>query len=151
MWLSFAALWYLIAHSHGDLTFDPTTGKRLSDASLPCVEGAQTFVGFFLFSMEMQSTLGGEMYLNENCPEALFLMSLQMIVSVCIEGVIVGFVYAKMVRPPRKSPDMKFSKRAVICQRNSRMCLLFRVSDPNESHIVQSKVTAYCFEENVYE
>lgn len=100
--------------------------------------------------METQSSIGfGERYPNANCPEGLFLMVLQIIVGVGIEGAMVGIVYAKMVRPPRKSSDMKFSKRAVICQRDSKFCLLFRVSDSNESHIVQSKVTAFWFQEKM--
>lgn len=150
-WLFFAILWYLIAHSHGDLTIDPKTGARMNDDAQPCVEGASSFVDFFLLSVETQSSIGfGEKYPNDNCPEALFVMILQIIVGVGIEGAMVGIVYAKMVRPPRKSSDMKFSKRAVICQRDSKLCLLFRVNDSNETHVVQSRVTAFWFEEKMY-
>lgn len=53
-WIFFAALWYLIAHSHGDLTIDAKTGERLSEGPVPCVEGATTFVGFLLLSIETQ-------------------------------------------------------------------------------------------------
>lgn len=56
-WISFAGLWYLIAHSHGDLSFDPKTGETLSDGPVPCIEGAKTFVGFLLFSIETQVSL----------------------------------------------------------------------------------------------
>lgn len=53
-WILFAALWYLIAQAHGDLTFDKKTGERMSDGPVPCVEGAKTFAAFLLFSIETQ-------------------------------------------------------------------------------------------------
>lgn len=53
-WILFAALWFLIAHAHGDLNFDKATGERLSDGPKPCVEGAYSFAGFLLFSIETQ-------------------------------------------------------------------------------------------------
>lgn len=53
-WILFATLWFLIAHAHGDLNFDPVTGARLSDGPVPCVEGARNFAGFLLFSIETQ-------------------------------------------------------------------------------------------------
>lgn len=147
-WISFAGLWYLIAYAHGDLTVDQKTGERLSDGPTSCVEGATTFAGFLLLSIETQVSIGfGEKYPNEECPEAIFLMMMQIVMGVAIEGAMVGIVYVKMVRPPRKSSDMKFSKKAVVCQRNSKLCLLFRVCDPNELHVVDSRVNAYWFEE----
>lgn len=150
-WVFFAALWYLIAYAHGDLTIDPKTGERLSEGPVPCVEGATTFAGFLLLSIETQVSIGfGEKYPNEECPEAIFLMVVQIVTGIALEGAMVGIVYVKMVRPPRKSSDMKFSKKAVICQRDSKLCLLFRVCDANEVHVVESRVNAYWFEERMY-
>lgn len=147
-WIFFACLWYLISHSHGDMNFDPKNGARLNEGRAPCVEGTTTFAGFLLLSVETQSSIGfGEKYPNEECPEAIFLMILQIVTGIAIEGAMVGIVYAKMVRPSQKSSEMKFSRKAVICQRNSKFCLLFRVSDPNQLHVIDSKIRAYWFEE----
>lgn len=52
-WIVFAALWYLIAHAHGDLSVNPETGAR-GHHNVPCVEGAYNFIGFLLFSIETQ-------------------------------------------------------------------------------------------------
>ena len=49
----FAVLWYLIAHAHGDLSYD-ANGNRLSDGPVPCVEGTTSFIGFFLLSVDTQ-------------------------------------------------------------------------------------------------
>lgn len=150
-WIFFAGLWYLIAYAHGDLTVDEKTGERLSDGPVSCVEGATTFAGFLLLSIETQVSIGfGEKYPNEECPEAIFLMVVQIVTGIAIEGAMVGIVYVKMVRPPRKSSDMKFSKKAVVCQRDTKLCLLFRVCDANEVHVVESRVHAYWFEEKLY-
>lgn len=91
----------------------------------------------------------GEKYPNEECPEAIFLMVAQIITGIAIEGAMVGIVYAKMARPPKRPAELKFSRKAVVCQRDSKLCLLFRVCDIHEMHAVESKIHAYWFEERV--
>lgn len=149
-WIGFAALWYLIAHAHGDLNFDPKTGERLNDGPKPCVEGAFNFAGFLLFSIETQVTIGyGEKYPNEDCPEAVFLMVAQIVSGIAIEGAMVGIVYAKMIRPPKHSSTMQFSKKAAICQRDSKLCLIFRVCDNRQNHAINSRIKAYWYDERM--
>lgn len=76
-------------------------------------------------------------------------MTMQIVVGIAIEGAMVGIVYAKMVRPPKHSSDLKFSKKAVICQRDSKLCLIFRICDSKQNHVIESKVQAYWFEERL--
>ncbi|CAO1344729.1 unnamed protein product [Diamesa tonsa] len=148
-WVFFAILWYVIAYAHGDLEFDAETGLRLGDGSQPCVRGATTFAGFLLLSVETQVSTGyGEKYPTEECPEAIFLMIIQLTIGLVIDGAMVGIVYVKMTRPP-KYADSKFSKKAVICQRDSKLCLIFRVCDFMQAHAIDSKIKAYLFEEKV--
>lgn len=84
----------------------------------------------------------GERYPNEECPEAVFMMIAQIVVGIGIDGTMIAIIYAKLTRPPRKPSDLKFSRKAVICQRNSKLCLMFRICDPNEIHVVHSRVQA---------
>lgn len=122
---------------------------RLGDGSQPCVRGATTFAGFLLLSVETQVSTGyGEKYPTEECPEAIFLMIIQLTIGLVIDGAMVGIVYVKMTRPP-KYADSKFSKKAVICQRDSKLCLIFRVCDFMQAHAIDSKIKAYLFEEKV--
>lgn len=137
---------------------------------MKCVEGATTLTGFFLMSFEMQvkqndflkicpvakyieffslkTTVGfGERYPNEECPEAIFMMIAQIVVGIALDGAMIGIIYAKLTRPPRKPYDLKFSRKAVVCLRDSKLCLMFRVCDPNEIHVVDSKVQACIFGE----
>lgn len=50
----FAILWYLISYSHNDFVIDTETGASLHEGEMTCVEGADTFTGFFLLSFELQ-------------------------------------------------------------------------------------------------
>lgn len=65
------------------------------------------------------------------------------------QGAMTGIVYAKMIRPARHALNMKFSRRAVICQRDSKLCLVFRVCDPLQSHVIDSKIQAFWFAERL--
>ncbi|XP_055597653.1 ATP-sensitive inward rectifier potassium channel 12 isoform X2 [Uranotaenia lowii] len=147
-WLLFAILWYLIAYAHGDLNFDPETGERLGEGSQPCVEGATTFAAFLLFSIETQVSTGyGAKTPTEECPEVMFLLTVQIIVGVVIDAAMVGIVYAKLVRPPKKISDMKFSRKAVICQRDGKLCFVFRLSDIKQQHAIETKISAVMLEQ----
>ena len=76
-------------------------------------------------------------------------MVVQIVSGIAIEGAMVGIVYAKMIRPSRHSQDLKFSKKAVVCQRNSKLCFVFRVCDPASTHLIDTKIIAYWFEERL--
>ncbi|XP_052893440.1 ATP-sensitive inward rectifier potassium channel 8-like [Anopheles moucheti] len=146
-WVLFAGLWYILSYAHGDLMQDPTTGERLGDGVMPCVDGATTFPGFLLFSMETQISTGyGAKVPTEECPESFGLLTIQLIVGLLIDGAILGVVYAKLVRPPQKISEMKFSRRAVICQRDGQLCFVFRICDRKWQHAIETKVTAVMLE-----
>lgn len=92
----------------------------------------------------------GAKYITEECPEGVFLITLQVIVGIGINGAMAGVVYAKMIKPARHTSVMNFSRKAVICQRNSKLCLIFRVCDAKYAHTIGTKITAYWFEERMY-
>lgn len=71
----------------------------------------------------------------------------QIVMGVLIDSAMIGFIYAKLTRPPRKPYDLKFSRKAVICLRDSKLCFMFRICDPNEIHVIDSKVQACIFGE----
>uniref|UniRef100_A0A182QS32 Uncharacterized protein n=1 Tax=Anopheles farauti TaxID=69004 RepID=A0A182QS32_9DIPT len=146
-WTFFAGLWYVLSYAHGDLSHDPATGERLTDGVMPCVEGVTSFTEFLLFSMETQISTGyGAKVPTEECPESFGLLTIQLIVGLLIDGAVLGVVYAKMVRPPQKISEMKFSRRAVICQRDGRLCFVFRICDRKWQHAIETKVTAVLLE-----
>lgn len=103
-----------------------------------------SFTSVFLFSIETQHTIGyGIRAITEECPEAIFILCLQSIVGVVIQCFVVGFVFAKLSRPQKRSQTLLFSSNAVINKRDGRLCLMFRIGDMrNRSHIIGASVTA---------
>lgn len=61
---------------------------------------------------------------------------------------MIGIVFVKVTRPP-KYADFKFSKKAVVCQRDSKLCLFFRVADFKEAHSIDTKIRAYLFRDRL--
>ncbi|XP_023307030.2 inward rectifier potassium channel irk-1 [Lucilia cuprina] len=143
-WTFFAILCYMVAFSHGDLMFDEVTGERLGEGKDPCIIGVYDFTSMFIYSIETQTTIGfGEKYPSEECPETMFLFILQIIVSIAIEGGMISIIYAKTARPAKQLTKLKFSDKAVICHRDGKLCLLFRVCDPREQQTIESKIRVY--------
>lgn len=148
-WTFFAVIYYIIGWAHGDLSFDPETGQRLGEGSRECFRGCFDFAGFFLLSVESQVSTGyGEKYPTEECGEAIFVLIMQLVFGVVIDATMVGTMFTKMICPPKYS-DFKFSKKAVICQRDGKLCLIFRVADFKQDHSIDSKIRAYLFEEKI--
>lgn len=65
-----------------------------------------------------------------------------------IDAAIVGVVFQKLTRPPKYS-TYEFSNVAVICQRDDKFCLLFRVADFRQTRSIDSKIRAYLFEDAI--
>ncbi|KAI1291896.1 G protein-activated inward rectifier potassium channel 4 [Halotydeus destructor] len=137
-WLGFAMVWYVICYAHGDFE------HAGDDKWTPCVAEVTSFASAFLFSIETQHTIGyGTRATTEECPEAIFVMCLQSITGVMIQCFVVGFVFAKLSRPQKRSQTLMFSKSAIICQRDGKLCLMFRIGDVrNRSHIIGPSISA---------
>ncbi|KAJ0171653.1 hypothetical protein K1T71_012416 [Dendrolimus kikuchii] len=135
IWLVFAMFWYITALAHYD--FEPDPPKR------SCVTGGKDFVTIFLASVEAQTTIGfGDRAIDEECPEAIFLFIMQLILGTGLSGVLTCVVYAKLTRPEKLSRDgVGFSKKAVISMRDGRLCLMIRAWDLNYDHIISSEFT----------
>ncbi|XP_025016538.1 G protein-activated inward rectifier potassium channel 3-like [Tetranychus urticae] len=135
-WLLFASIWYIVAYFHDDLG-DDVPHER-------CVIGVNSFITAFLFSFESQHTIGfGNRYPHENCVEGIFFMCFQSIFGVMIECFVVGFVFAKLSRPKKRSQTLIFSRHAVVNVRDGSLCLVFRVGDVRaRSYIIGASVSA---------
>nr|XP_032524436.1 inward rectifier potassium channel irk-1-like [Danaus plexippus plexippus] len=69
---------------------------------------------------------------------------MQLILGTGLSGVLTCVVYAKLTRPEKMTRDgVGFSKKAVICLRDGRLCLMFRVWDLNYDHIISSEFSAH--------
>ncbi|XP_022236778.1 G protein-activated inward rectifier potassium channel 3-like [Limulus polyphemus] len=137
-WLFFAIIWWLINYSHGDFLHMNDTNWE------PCVHNIKSFTSAFLFSLETQHTIGyGSRYVNEECPEAVFVLCLQSITGVMIQCFIVGMVFAKFSRPKKRQQTLMFSQNAIVCLRDGKLCLMFRVGNMRKSPVIGAQISLH--------
>ncbi|XP_061124193.1 ATP-sensitive inward rectifier potassium channel 8 isoform X1 [Syngnathus typhle] len=133
-WLLFAMSWWLVTFAHGDL--DP---RRLDGAH--CVTGVKSFTSAFLFSIEVQVTIGfGGRMITEQCPAAITVLILQNIVGLIINAVMLGCIFMKTAQSNRRAETLIFSRHAVIAVRNNRLCFMIRIGDLRKSMIIGATV-----------
>uniref|UniRef100_A0A1A8HQE9 Potassium inwardly-rectifying channel, subfamily J, member 10 n=1 Tax=Nothobranchius korthausae TaxID=1143690 RepID=A0A1A8HQE9_9TELE len=141
-WFLFGVVWYLVALVHGDLLeFDPPSNHT------PCVMQMQTLTAAFLFSLESQTTIGyGFRCITEECPAAIILLILQLVITMLMEIFITGTFLAKVARPKKRSETVKFSQHAVVSTYEGQPCLMIRVANMRKSLLLGCQVTGKLFQ-----
>lgn len=136
-WLFFGLIWWFIAYCRGDL-------DHLGEEEwTPCVKNLNGFVSAFLFSIETETTIGyGYRVITDQCPEGIILLLLQAILGSMVNAFMVGCMFVKISQPNKRAETLVFSSHAVISLRDDRLCLMFRVGDLRNSHIVEASIRA---------
>ncbi|XP_015278742.1 PREDICTED: ATP-sensitive inward rectifier potassium channel 11 [Gekko japonicus] len=145
-WLLFAMVWWLIAFAHGDL--DQSTRATRGDSGrlgaggfVPCVTEMHSFTSAFLFSIEVQVTIGfGGRMMTEECPAAIFMLILQNIVGLVLNSIMLGCIFMKTAQAHRRAETLIFSKHAVIALREGKLCFMLRVGDLRKSMIISATI-----------
>lgn len=133
-WLLFGMVWWLIAFAHGDLD------KKGGDF-VPCVSDIHSFSSAFLFSIEVQVTIGfGGRMITEECLSAIIVLIIQNIVGLVINAIMLGCIFMKTAQANRRAETLIFSKHAVISLRNSKLCFMVRIGDLRKSMIISATV-----------
>ncbi|KAF7461365.1 ATP-sensitive inward rectifier potassium channel 8 [Marmota monax] len=142
-WLLFAIMWWLVAFAHGDIyAYMEKSGMEKSGLeSAVCVTNVRSFTSAFLFSIEVQVTIGfGGRMMTEECPLAITVLILQNIVGLIINAVMLGCIFMKTAQAHRRAETLIFSRHAVIAVRNGKLCFMFRVGDLRKSMIISASV-----------
>ncbi|XP_032361159.1 ATP-sensitive inward rectifier potassium channel 8 [Etheostoma spectabile] len=145
-WLLFAMSWWLVAFAHGDLgqerdreldlDLDPGRHNRTQ-----CVTGVKSFTSAFLFSIEVQVTIGfGGRMITEHCPTAITVLIMQNIIGLIINAVMLGCIFMKTAQSNRRAETLIFSRHAVIAVRNNCLCFMIRIGDLRKSMIIGATV-----------
>ncbi|KAM5179728.1 G protein-activated inward rectifier potassium channel 2 [Mantella aurantiaca] len=136
-WLFFGMIWWLIAYIRGDL-------DHLHDKTWnPCVDNLNGFVSAFLFSIETETTIGyGYRVITDKCPEGIILLLVQSVLGSIVNAFMVGCMFVKISQPKKRAETLVFSTNAVISMRDGKLCLMFRVGDLRNSHIVEASIRA---------
>ncbi|XP_023697816.1 ATP-sensitive inward rectifier potassium channel 11 [Paramormyrops kingsleyae] len=133
-WLLFGMVWWLIAFAHGDL-------HEKGDDFVPCVTSIHSFSSAFLFSIEVQVTIGfGGRMITEECVSAVITLILQNIVGLVINAIMLGCIFMKTAQAHRRAETLIFSKHAVIAPRNDKLCFMIRIGDLRKSMIISAAV-----------
>ncbi|XP_034031658.1 potassium inwardly rectifying channel subfamily J member 11, like [Thalassophryne amazonica] len=137
-WMLFAMIWWLLAFAHGDLDLRDPSGEP---GPIPCVTAIHSFASAFLFSIEVQVTIGfGGRMVTEECPMAITVLIVQNILGLIINAVMLGCVFMKTAQANRRAETLIFSRNAVIASRNGRPTFMFRVGDLRKSMIISATV-----------
>ncbi|XP_053307832.1 G protein-activated inward rectifier potassium channel 4-like [Spea bombifrons] len=136
-WIFFGFIWWLIAYIRGDL-------DHVEDNTwTPCVDKLNGFVSAFLFSIETETTIGyGYRVITDKCPEGIVLLLVQAILGSIVNAFMVGCMFVKISQPKKRAETLMFSHMAVISMRDGKLCLMFRVGDLRNSHIVEASIRA---------
>uniref|UniRef100_A0A2P2HYW6 ATP-sensitive inward rectifier potassium channel 1-like n=1 Tax=Hirondellea gigas TaxID=1518452 RepID=A0A2P2HYW6_9CRUS len=138
-WLFFGFIWYVIIRIHGD-DQSPVGDNEMP---IPCLLEVKTFTGAFLFSLETQHTIGyGVRVVTEECPAAVMVLCVQSITGVILQAFMAGVVFAKLTRSKARANTLLFSRKAVVCLRDNKLVLMFKVADLRKSLIVGANVKA---------
>ncbi|MBN3307790.1 ATP-sensitive inward rectifier potassium channel 11 [Amia ocellicauda] len=133
-WLLFGMIWWLVAFAHGDL-------DQNHDSFVPCVTSIHSFSSAFLFSIEVQVTIGfGGRMITEECPSAILVLIVQNIVGLLINAIMLGCIFMKTAQAHRRAETLIFSKHAVIAVRSNKLCFMIRVGDLRKSMIISATI-----------
>ncbi|XP_072247886.1 inward rectifier potassium channel 13 [Leuresthes tenuis] len=146
-WLLFACLWYLLAHLNGDLAVQDHDAPP--QGHVVCVKHITSFTAAFSFSLETQLTIGyGTMFPSGDCPSAIALLAVQMLLGLMLEAFITGAFVAKIARPLKRAGAIQFSPQAVVGQHQGKKCLMVRAINLLQRPLVDVKVSAVLYEEH---
>ncbi|KAI6188432.1 hypothetical protein M3Y98_00354400 [Aphelenchoides besseyi] len=79
-------------------------------------------------------------YATDSCPLTIMTMCVQFMTGVVLQTLMAGVIFAKLARPIKRAATILFSKHAVICQRDGKLCLLFRVGDMRKSSLAEAHI-----------
>ncbi|XP_070700193.1 G protein-activated inward rectifier potassium channel 3-like [Pempheris klunzingeri] len=136
-WVAFGGIYFFGAWLRDDIAHvhDPQWEA--------CFANVDSFLSALLLSLESQRTIGyGSRMVTANCPEGVVLLMVQSILGSIIDALMVGCMFVKISRPQQRAQTLIFSKHCVICERDEKLCMLFRIGDLRESHMVDAKIRA---------
>uniref|UniRef100_A0A8C5X309 G protein-activated inward rectifier potassium channel 1 n=1 Tax=Malurus cyaneus samueli TaxID=2593467 RepID=A0A8C5X309_9PASS len=122
-WLVMASMWWGIAYLRGDLH------QAHGDSYSPCVANVYNFPSAFLFFVETEATIGyGHRYITSSLLGSI------------VDAFLIGCMFIKMSQPKKRAETLMFSRAAVISQRDAKLCLMFRVGNLRNSHMVSAQI-----------
>jgi len=140
-WIFFACFYYAIEEVYYHQRFKNDNSTEWGNYCIANTNDQNRFTGMFLFSLETQTTIGyGYRGINATCPAAIIVLIIQSVIGCLIDAFTAGYIIAKFSRPKKRAATLLFSKEAVICQRDGRLCLMIRVGNLRKSLLVEATI-----------
>lgn len=135
-WFIFGLFWYWVSLVNGDLEW-----QNPSDDHVFCVINILDMTGAFLTSIEAQMSIGyGYRLITPSCPGSIIVFTIQAVFGTVIICFWCGVIMIKVARPKKRGKTINFSKMAVICPKDERLCLQVRVANLRKSLMVGSQI-----------
>ena len=104
--------------------------QRKYDSTAVNIDNVETWMAAFLCSVETQTTIGfGGRQVIPECPNRVVLLVFQTLVGIFMNCSLLGLIFVKISRPQNQKDTVIFSSIATICSTDSKLCLLFRISE----------------------
>ncbi len=123
----FAAIFYFIS-----MTYD-------------CNMGLGTFIDAFMFSLETMATVGygtKDIFFDDCYLPAIFL-TLQLLVRVFADAVVIGVIYARLSRPTTRASTILFSDKSVIRRIRGKLYFMLQLCELREHQLVEAHARLY--------
>lgn len=98
------------------------------------------FFFYLIFSYGFRYTTGW-------CLEGVFMMCIQCVTAFLIQSLVAGMVVAKIAKPQKRSQTIIFSRYALVCLRDDKLCLMWRIANIRKSHIIGAQISALIIRE----
>eukprot|EP00541_Cyclophora_tenuis_P008149 CAMPEP_0116540964 /NCGR_PEP_ID=MMETSP0397-20121206/230_1 /TAXON_ID=216820 /ORGANISM="Cyclophora tenuis, Strain ECT3854" /LENGTH=430 /DNA_ID=CAMNT_0004064875 /DNA_START=22 /DNA_END=1314 /DNA_ORIENTATION=- len=114
-----------------------------------CGLGPLSYGAYFAFSLETCTTVGYGLpgstnAFFENCPAIQFAIYLQMVWSMLYNAFLFAFFFSRLGKCESRASQVIFSNKAIVCKRDGKWELQFRVTDIDAAHpIVEAHVRMY--------
>ena len=125
----------IICYTHGDLEENHLPCNQDNSSWKPCVLEMRTLLHVSYSRWKRLWNFGSRQTTNK-CTSAMIAMSLQSILGCLIQAFMVGIIFAKLSRPQSRSKTVVFSKQAVVCERNKKLCMIFRIGDMRHNSFI---------------
>ncbi|KYB25424.1 inward rectifier potassium channel 2 [Tribolium castaneum] len=138
-YLIFAGLWMLDAWLSGDFA-------KTQDL---CIQSNKHFTSYLLLSIESITTTGyGYLYPSDHCKIAWIILTLNTFAMILLDGAFTSIVILKICKPLKREFDSIFSRNAVLSLRNGKLCLILRISDHLNKHLISPEIKLYFVSDN---
>ncbi|KAK9809900.1 hypothetical protein WJX72_001263 [[Myrmecia] bisecta] len=110
-----------------------------------CLHNVDGFLSSFIFAVVTQQTIGYGNAYPADCWLSGWLLAMQAIISMLLDAVTIGIIFARISHPMRRGRTIFISDSAVVARRDGILKFMFRVCDIRQTGVVSPVVKAWLY------